>query len=67
MNTDKPPIACEPVCPDCGTRFQLIDPRPGREAWACPVALEAQHRGLLGRPGRKHKAVWVWVRSARRY
>jgi hypothetical protein len=43
--------------------LRQIDDRPGKEAWICPVALEAQRRGLLGQPGRKHKAVWVYERK----
>lgn len=63
MSIEKPAPVPEPVCPDCGTPFKLIDPRPGHEAYACPVALEAHARGLLGQPGRKHKAAWIWVRK----
>lgn len=54
-----------PRCPDCGTPLRQIDPRPGKEAWCCPVALEAHRRGLLGQPGRKHAAAWVYERKRR--
>lgn len=47
-------------CPDCGSDLRQLDVRPGHEAWACPVAIEAQRRKLLGKPGRKHNAVWIW-------
>ncbi|HXS98638.1 MAG TPA: hypothetical protein VN736_28775 [Candidatus Limnocylindrales bacterium] len=47
-------------CPDCGGELRQIDSRPGKEAWCCPNALEAQRRGLLGQPGRKHKQVTVY-------
>lgn len=57
----KPP-SDPPRCPDCGTPLKQIDPRPGKERWICPVALEAKRRGLLGQPGRKHKECWVWTR-----
>jgi hypothetical protein len=53
----------KPKCPDCGTVLRQIDSRPGKEAWCCPVALEAQRRGFLGKPGRKHKEVRVYVRK----
>ena len=33
------------LCPDCGRALKQIDDRAGKEAWACPVALEAQRRG----------------------
>jgi hypothetical protein len=52
-----------PTCRDCGTVLRQIDARPGKEAWCCPVAMEAQRRGLLGQPGRKHKVVWVYERK----
>ena len=51
-----------PKCPDCGTVLRMIDDRPEKERWACPVAIEAQRRGILGEPGRKHKAVLVYKR-----
>lgn len=51
------------ICPNCGTALRQIDRRPGKEAWICPVALEAQRRGLLGQPGRKHREVTVYVRK----
>src|SRR5262249_39626137 len=54
-----------PRCPDCGTPLKQIDSRPGKEAWVGPVALEAKRRGLLGKPGRKHKECWVWTRQRR--
>lgn len=57
---DVPGPISESACPDCKTTLVPIDQRPGKEAWCCPVALEAQRRGLLGKPGRKHKHVWVW-------
>jgi hypothetical protein len=37
----------------------MIDSRPGKEAWVCPVALEGKMRGLLG-PGRKHSECYVY-------
>lgn len=60
---ERPAPISEPVCPDCKSGLVLIDARPGKEAWACPVALEAQRRGLLGQPGRRHRVVWVWTRK----
>jgi hypothetical protein len=55
----------EPRCPDCGTPLRQIDARPGKQAWACPVGIEAQRRGILGQPGRKHTAVTVYVPKER--
>lgn len=54
-----------PPCVDCGTPLRQIDDRPGKEAWACPIAMEAIHRGLLGKPGRKHKECMVWERKTK--
>jgi ssDNA-binding Zn-finger/Zn-ribbon topoisomerase 1 len=51
-----------PRCPDCNTPLRQIDFRPGKEVWVCPVALEAKRRGLLGKPGRKHKEALVYTR-----
>lgn len=53
----------DPACPHCGTPLRQIDHRPGREAYACPVALQAQQRGFIGQPGRKHDAVYVFTAS----
>jgi hypothetical protein len=53
----------QPKCRDCGRDLRQIDDRPGKEAWCCPVALEAQRRGILGQPGRKHKEVTVYVKA----
>lgn len=61
----KPPALPEAqlICQDCGRPLRIIDERPGKEAAVCPIALEAQHRGLLGKPGRKHKVVWIYTMS----
>ncbi len=50
-----------PPCPDCGTPMRLIDDRPGKETWVCPVALEGKRRGILGQPGRKHKDCYTYA------
>lgn len=50
----------KPKCPDCGTPMDQIDFREGKESWACPVALLAQRKGILGEPGRKHKTAMVY-------
>lgn len=55
-----------PLCPDCHRPLRQIDDRPGKEAWVCPIALEAKDRGLLGQPGRKHAEAWVYVVRKRR-
>lgn len=48
-------------CPDCGTPLKSVCEIPGKpRTFICPVALEAQRRGLLGKPGKKHTAVHVW-------
>lgn len=52
----------EAPCPDCGRPMRLIDARPGKEEWICPVALEAKRRGLIGAPGRKHKVLQTYRR-----
>lgn len=54
------------LCPDCNRPLHQIDERPGKEAWVCMVAVEAQRRGLLGKPGRKHSAATIWVSRASR-
>jgi uncharacterized Zn finger protein (UPF0148 family) len=54
-------VNAEPVCPDCGTALREIGTHG---EYVCPVALEAKRRGLLGQPGRKHKAATVWTRDA---
>ncbi len=48
------------TCPDCGTPLKEIGTYG---EWICPVALEAQRRGLLGQPGRKHAAVWIYTET----
>ena len=52
-----------PSCPDCQTPLRQIDFRPGKEAWICPVAEKAKERGLLGKPGRKHKELLIYQRK----
>lgn len=48
-------------CPDCSTRLEYLCEIPGKlRAFVCPIAMEAQRRGLLGAPGRKHRIVQVW-------
>ena len=54
----------EYLCPDCHRPLQQIDARPGKEAWVCPVAIEAKRRGYLGQPGRVHKEAVVFVRKS---
>lgn len=51
------------LCPDCQQPLKQIDWRVGKEQWVCAIALEAQKRGILGMPGKKHKAVIVYGRS----
>jgi hypothetical protein len=52
-----------PECPDCGTPMERIERPGGQVACRCPVAVEAQRRGFLGQPGRKHKSVVIYVRK----
>jgi hypothetical protein len=49
-----------PRCPDCNTPLKPLGDSGEKQEWYCPVALEAQKRGLLGKPGRKHKEVWTY-------
>ena len=55
------------LCPDCGTVLKQIERRPGREPWVCPVALEAQRRGLIGQDGRRHRQVTVYGAERKPY
>ena len=57
------PEPTDPRCPDCNTLLRKVDARPGEEEWVCPVALEAQARGILGAPGRKHHEVWIYTKK----
>lgn len=57
-----PSLADQSVpCPYCGTTMRLLD-RDRQECWewVCPVSLLAMDKGLLGKPGRKHKAAWLF-------
>jgi hypothetical protein len=41
--------------------MQLLDrDNPEHWEWVCPVSLLAMSKGLLGKPGRKHKAAWLF-------
>lgn len=46
------------TCPDCQATLKQIDPRPRKEQWACPVAMEEQRQGLLGKG--KHEQAWIY-------
>jgi hypothetical protein len=45
------------ICPDCGVKLEQIDDRPGKEAWACPVAIREK---LSKEQYPQHKAAYVW-------
>lgn len=64
MATEKEIATGESKCPDCGRPLTLVPDRAG-DWWYCPIAVEAQRRGLLGKPGRKHKDAWVYLRKDR--
>jgi hypothetical protein len=55
--------ALQPRCPVCKTLLKQIASRPGEEEWLCPIALEAQRKGILGEPGRKHKEVLIYTKK----
>ena len=57
----------QPRCPDCNTLLRKVESRPGEEEWVCPIALEAQRKGILGAPGRKHQKVWIYIRKEKEY
>jgi hypothetical protein len=55
------PEAPQPRCPVCNTPLRPVGAKPGEgKEWVCPVALEAQRRGILGQPGKKHKQVLIY-------
>lgn len=58
------PDTLQPRCPDCNTLLRPVGAKPGEgEEWVCPVALEAQRKGFLGKPGRKHKEVLIYTKK----
>jgi len=44
------------ICPDCKRPLKNV----GEDSWLCPIALEAQRRGILGQPGRVHSRVLIY-------
>lgn len=50
----------EPWCPDCGTPLVQVDDRPGKEAWACPVAMRGKAHNKIGKPESKHQECWIY-------
>lgn len=61
------PIDTTYLCPDCGRPLTMVEARPGKpesdRRWYCPIAVEAQRRGILGQPGRKHKEALIYMKG----
>ena len=52
-----------PNCPACGTPMRVLLPDAPLVEWVCPIAEEAQRRGLL--PARVHQIVQTYRAAAR--
>lgn len=51
------------LCPDCKrpmTQLPAGETDLSKLRWICPIAVEAQRRGILGEVGRKHKVAQVY-------